>query len=194
MSTYLRFWTLSMKLHELSPITRYLFLLIGQILLVVLCIGCIEFIYYRDILPDKVVSETYIETQCTIVDEQVEKRGKIVPLYRANFLINYTSTEGNSYNTWVSGNGLDQTFSTDKTMQEDVLDEYDIGQVYPCWYNPQAPEIAVLVLRQSWASTFPLFIPSVILLIVLYFVWRTVSQLLEAIAEKKQEHLNQRKK
>lgn len=156
---------------------RNILLLIGQIIIIAACIAYIEFIYYGNILPDKVVSETYTQTECLVSDERIATHGKVVHHYRADFLITYMAN-GVKHSRWVSGNGLDESFTTNRSSQEDVLSGYTVGQSYPCWYNPNAPEVAVLVLRHSWVSTFPLFIPSVVLLIVIYYLWRNVYELI----------------
>lgn len=165
---------------------RNLVLLIGQLIVIILCLGYIEFIYYSNILPDKTVSETYTETQCLVSDERISKHGEIVHEYRADFLIQYTAN-GITYNKWVSGNGLDTSFTTNRASQEDVLSGFTVGQNYSCWYNPEHPEIAVLVLRHSWTSTFPLFIPSVVLLIAVYFFWRNLLELIRLATTKVHE-------
>lgn len=170
---------------------RNILLLIGQILVVIICISYIEFIYANDIYPDKVVSETYVETQCVIGGEHITTHGKVIHRYRADFLINYAAN-GIPYSTWVSGNGLDHSFTSNRASQEDVLSNYQLGSAYPCWYNPRAPQMAVLVLRHSWSSTFPLFIPSVILLTVIYYLLRTLFQLMGFATIKTREALRER--
>lgn len=165
-----------MDFSQLSHTKRNVFLLLGQIILLVICVSYIEYVYLTNILPDKIVNNTFEQVQCVLSDKKLEKRGTTIPRYRADFLITY-SVNGKPYNTWVSGNGLERSFTMDRGSQQNMLNQFDVGQTYPCWHNPESPQIAVLVLRSNWSSTFKLFIPSIILLIVIYYLSRTISHL-----------------
>ena len=56
---------------KISNTGRYLLLLLGQIVLIALCIGYIFYVYYRDIYPDKMVRQRFNETQCEISSKQI---------------------------------------------------------------------------------------------------------------------------
>lgn len=177
-----------MDINNLSPTGRAILLLIGQILIVIVCAGYIEYTYLTEIVPDQVVSETYEVADCQVTDKSITVRNGIVNRYRADFQIHYTASNGQEYNTWVSGNGLDTSFANDRESQETMLQEFDVGEIYPCWYNPDSPELVVLMLRHSWSSTFPLFIPSIILLIVIYYLTRTAFFLVNDIIQKRRNN------
>lgn len=175
-----------------STTGRNILLLIGQSIALVICVLFIESVYYTNILPDKTVNDTYEVAQCTITDKKLHMHGTLVHTYRADFLVNY-SVDTKAYNAWVSGNGLDFAYSSDRAGQEQSLTQFDVGQSYPCWYNPENPKMVVLVLRHNWSSTFPLFIPSVIFLIVLYYFVRTLFELLGVATTTAREKISERK-
>ncbi len=148
-----------------------------QIFILFVCIEFAQIIYNNDILPDKLVKENFPETTCTIVSKNLSEKGKMVLRYRADFLVSY-AVNGNPYRAWVTGNGLDQAFFHEREPQENALAQFAVGQAYPCWYNPQIPQIAVLVMRHNWTSTLPLAVPALIGLIALYFILKSIFQFL----------------
>ncbi len=148
-------------------------LLIGQLIVLFICAGFINHVYTYNILPDKQAKENYIEDNCFIISKRLNTAGHVIHKYRADFLISY-NVNGVQYNRWVSGNGLDISFSDNQGVQEDILSQFDVGGTYPCWYNPGNPQLSILVLRHNWLSTFPLMVPSVIGVIVLYYFLKNV--------------------
>jgi hypothetical protein len=165
---------------------RNVLLLIGQLVIIVLCILYIEFVYYTNVRPDKYVKENYSTTTCTIVKEQVTIGGRVLHSYRADFYVTYPAN-GKTYSRWVSGNGLDRSFTTDRASQEAIMHQFAVGQNYPCWFNPNNPQKMVLVQRGNWTTTFPLFIPSVVLLIMGYYFLRNLFGLFGYVRAKKPE-------
>lgn len=156
---------------------RKIILFAGQLVILFFCIWYIEFIYYTNIYPDKLVKETYEQTNCIVVNKTLSSKGHLLSSFRADFLVSYTAA-GVQYREWISGNGLDRSFTTDRASQESVLDQFDVNATYPCWYNPETPQLIVIALRHNWASTFPLFIPSVIAFIMIYYLARTLFEFL----------------
>lgn len=150
---------------------RKIILFAGQFIVLVVCLWFIDYLYYANIYPDKLVKKTFTSSNCAVVKKQLLEKTNIVRRFRADFLVSY-AVGGTPYQTWVSANGLDNAFTTDQASQKDQLSQFEVGQTYPCWYNPDVPQIAVLVLRHDWASTFPLFIPTMIALIMSYYLAR----------------------
>ncbi len=81
--------------------------LIGQVIVLIVCVAYINFVYYQNILPDKMVAETYGVSTCNIVGKQLTTRGRVVHHYRADFLVSYLAN-GKMYQSVASGNGLDR--------------------------------------------------------------------------------------
>jgi hypothetical protein len=143
-------------------------LLVGQFIVLLVCLSYVHYVYTFNILPDKEAKEDYKESSCFLISKKLSMKGRFIQSYRADFLISY-NVNGVQYNRWVSGNGLDISFSKDQAAQKNILSQFDVGGTYPCWFNPDNPSLAVLVLRYNWLSTFPLMIPFIIIVIVFYY-------------------------
>lgn len=174
-----------------THIFRQFILLIAEIIIILLCLGYIKYIYDTDILPDKQAKSIFQPADCFVISKKISTKGHLIHRYRADFLVSY-NVKGAQYNRWVSGNGLNLSYYRDKKTQEDIFARYDIGQRYPCWYNPDMPQFAILMVRNNWTSTFPLIIPTIVSLIVLYLLINTLVGLvqdLKIIYKKRDGHL-----
>ena len=166
-------------------LTRYLkdfregiFLLIGQFVLLVLSIIFIYYFYTNDIAPDKRVAEDFSMTNCMVVDKGIAQSSGAYHRYRAEFRLDYTTPMGATEGI-ASANGIDFTYSTDLATQQAYLDEFEKGSVYPCWFNPKKTTEVVLVLRHSWYSTLPLILPSLIAIIMFFYIGKSIVELIE---------------
>lgn len=147
--------------------------LVILIIILVICIVYIDYMYHANILPDKKVDETFTQSDCTILDKKLQETGRMIHHYRADFSVSYLA-DGKNYISQTSANGLDRSFTTDRASEEEGLNQFVIGSTYPCWYDPAAPGIVVLVQRHSWSSTLPLLIPAVLAMIMIYYILRTL--------------------
>lgn len=141
----------------------------AQVIIFILCLSYIEVVYYNNILPDKLVDDDFMQTTCTVQAKELSTSGRMMHRYRANFLVSYMVNDV-PRQAWVTGNGLDQAYYSDQAPQEETLRQFDVGSTYQCWYNPESPQMAVLVLRHDWMSTLPLLVPSVIAMIMFYYI------------------------
>lgn len=173
------------KLNLTQTGSRILFL-IGQVIVLLICLIIIHHSYLNNINPDKQAKVSFLKTPCFLVSKKLNVRGPIVHAYRADFLINYT-VKGVQYSRWVSGNGLDASFFRNMHDQEVVLMQYEVGQSYTCYYDPQDPQVALLVWRQNWVSLFPLMAPVVITILFAYFFWKTSLPLLKKVKRKRKQ-------
>jgi hypothetical protein len=117
----------------------------------------------------------FVESRCTILGErvaQVETNGRIK--YRPEFTIRYSASGSERETTAFDPSRM---FLTDEDECRRVLDEFSVGQEYPCWYDPQDPATAVIRRGYSWyAWLLPLLPASFIAvgaggLIYLFFTW-----------------------
>ena len=152
-----------------------LVLLIGQSIVLLICVFYINHFYTENIYPDKRAKEVFRQTNCLLLDKKLNSKESKPNqfLYRADFLINY-SVNHVQYTRGVSGNGLNVLFSKHAAPKEEILSRFTVGGTYPCWYDPDNPSIAVLVMRHYWFSTFPLIFPSILGVIVFYFFLTTL--------------------
>jgi hypothetical protein len=162
---------------DFTRVSSRLALLLVQFLILIMCVGYMEYTYTVNILPDKAVKENFTQVDCYLMTKRLSTAGHVIHGYRADFLISY-NVGGTQYNRWVSGNGLDASFTSNLNEQEDLLTQYEVGATYPCYYDPNNPQLAILVLRHNWLSTFPLMIPSVVALIVFYYFLKNLFFLL----------------
>jgi hypothetical protein len=158
-------------------------LMIGQLIIFLMCAGYIFHTYTSNIFPDKEAKESFKQNTCFIISKKLSTRGHFFHEYRADILITY-NVSSVQYNRWVSGNGLDYSFAQNESSQEDVLSQFDVGGTYPCWYNPNNPQIAILVMRHNWLSTFPLMLPSVVAVIIFYYLMKNLFLLINAMKSK----------
>lgn len=185
---------------DLTRTGSRLALLSGQFIILLICIGTIQFIYSGDINPDKRAKETFQETHCFLVSKKLSTRGHFIRTYRADFLINY-NVNGVQYNRWVSGNGLDASFTRNQAEQKNILSQYQAGSSYLCHSDPKNPQKTLLILRHNWLSIFPLILPSVITIIVLYYFLKNLLLLsgrirlkTPTVVRKKKHRLKHKKK
>jgi hypothetical protein len=154
------------------------YILMGIQVFVILVSFVIILARYADIYPDQRVAATYIPTQCTIVAQKMTNTDESYGVgFRANFYVSYLAG-GVSKNAAVAANGLDLTPVPDESSQQDYLNQYKVGQQYPCWYNPHNPDVAVLVLRHDWSAAYALLPPSFVLLIVAFYFLMTIRKIL----------------
>jgi hypothetical protein len=162
--------------RDLTQTGSRLILLLGQLIVLIACISYINYIYTSNINPDKRVKEVFREVNCFLVSKKLSTHGHLIHSYRADFLISYHVNEV-QYNRWVSGNGLDASFTNSEGDQEDILSQYQVGGNYTCYYDPDNPQLAILVLRHNWLSTFPLIVPSVVTIIIFYYFFKNALSL-----------------
>ncbi len=170
----------SRNLSVLPLFTYQVLVFLVQIFILIICIEYTQIIYNNDILPDKEVKENFLQTACTVVSKKLSEKTRLVHGYRADFLISYT-VNNIPYQRWVTGNGLNQSFFHEQELQEQTLNQFELGSSYTCWYKPEAPQIAVLVLRHNWVSTLPLIIPTFIGLVAIYYILKNLLQFMGAV-------------
>jgi hypothetical protein len=128
--------------------------------------------------------QSYTAGQCTITAKQLLQQTQqqsethtrsngstyttstTITTYAPDFQFTVQTANGRTY----AAHGYDQlnTSSSDRDSEQAIVDQFTVGQTYPCWYNPAAPSQAVLTRQFNW---FLLFIPGIFLFIgALFFV------------------------
>jgi hypothetical protein len=114
----------------------------------------------------------YVETQCEVLDRRVRSeplrdvgRSSSPPrdAYAPEVLIKY-SVDDREYRVWAYS-----------VFQEEIGDlvgeaaalakliRFEKGKQYPCWYDPDKPDRAVLLLGYTWYLFVPVFVIGVVL-------------------------------
>ena len=109
--------------------------------------------YFAILRPEMEVDRSFVEGRCEIIgkeliEEERRSRSSAKPgstkrrtYYRPEFHIRYE----------VSGSPLEarawrivKSSSRSETSQRQVLDRFEVGKTYPCWYDPADPSRVVL--------------------------------------------------
>lgn len=103
--------------------------------------------YSTYVRPEYRVNQEFKQTEGRIIDKRLliaqDRNGTV---YRPEFHVNY-EVDGRTYNVWTYNITADTT--SHRASQEEILNNYEIGRSYPCWYDPLDPQVAVLVRGYS---------------------------------------------
>jgi hypothetical protein len=84
-------------------------------------------------------------------------------VYHPEFKIQY-QVGGRKYEVWTYD--AIPGFCTDRAAQQAIVDSFRLGAAYPCWYDPDRPDRAILVRGYTWRVYFGLIMTIVFLVIV----------------------------
>lgn len=128
-----------------------LFLLAGGISL--------AFITFQWTLPEWRVNRRYVEHVCRVVDKRIESivNDDGATLYRPGVRVRY-ELHGEEYAPWTFD--AIRVYSQDLTASERALEDFEIGQECPCWYDPGAHDQVVLRRGYTWFAWLMLLIPA----------------------------------
>jgi hypothetical protein len=62
----------------------------------------------------------------------------------------YTVRTADGRNYMAYGYDGSNTYTSDRSGEQAIVDRYNIGQSYQCWYNPADPTHAILVRQTDW--------------------------------------------
>ena len=115
-----------------------------------------------------VTLQRYHQSQCTILSKDVsyytsydQDTGNTETQYGPNFTFLVHNTPHTSVH--AQGYGIDQHLSDQSREAQAILDQYTVGQAYPCWYDPAKATHAVLTRD---ITNWILLLPGSILLMV----------------------------
>ncbi|MDR3476637.1 MAG: hypothetical protein P4M14_01230 [Gammaproteobacteria bacterium] len=167
-----------------SPIKSIILNLVGQVIILLLAIVYLNFYYFERVLPNKRIAEDFHVATCVVTNKELVEKGGIIHRFRASFLLTYTAND-QVYRSVASGNGMNHGLTTNKNGQQDILDQFNIGMTYPCWFNPENPRQIVLVQKHDWSSTLPLMIPSIIIIAMIYYIFSSIFTIIGTISSRK---------
>lgn len=123
----------------------------------------------------------FAESTCTVVSErvaQVENEGRIK--YRPEVTFRFKTAHDKEVET--SGFDASGVYYTDEESSREALAKFTPGSQYPCWYDPQNPQTAVLERGYSmYAWVIPLLPAALVAigvggLIYLFLTWGKSSE------------------
>lgn len=132
-----------------------LFLLLG-------CGGLIA-IFATLVVPEWRVNHVFVQHPCTVLAKQVGQiKGEDGTLYRPEIQIEY-QISGETYRVWTYD--IRHAYSAGKQDKQKILEDFAVGQLCACWYNPADPSQAVLVRGYNWWLWLTFIVPVSFILI-----------------------------
>ncbi|MCE9606907.1 MAG: DUF3592 domain-containing protein [Planctomycetia bacterium] len=100
--------------------------------------------------PEWRANHEFLETQGTVLGKRIAEISKEDQLnYRPEVSIRY-AVEGREYEaTTFDATGV---YSTDRAECERLIEPFEVGKEYPCWYDPHRPSTAVVKRGYSWVA------------------------------------------
>ena len=116
------------------------------------------------LLTDWRANYRYQPNSCVVLDRRLQVQHDVNigprrvpgPSYHPEIRIRY-EVDGRKYELWTYD--AVPTWYPDKGGQQAILDSFQVGRTYPCWYDPDRPEKAILVRGHAWAPFLLLFVP-----------------------------------
>ncbi len=131
-------------------------------------IGGLFVLYFTVVVPQWQANTEFVAHHCKVLDKHIgEKDGDEETLYRPEIQIEYSIGDEKfvvwTYDIWA----FDPTggYSPGKEDKQKILDGFQAGQQYPCWYDPEDPSRAVLVRNYSWWLALLFILPVAFILI-----------------------------
>jgi hypothetical protein len=134
--------------------------------------GCMSLVMlvWGFLLLDWRANNRYLPNSCVVLDRRLASTltdpgpegGTRRPVYHPEIKIQY-EVDGQKYEVWTYD--AIAMFDPDRAAQQAIVDSFQAGATYPCWYDPDRPEKSILVRGHAWAPYVLLIVPIVFLLI-----------------------------
>lgn len=122
----------------------------------------LAYMIWTIVLPEWRVNQHYAETTATIIAKRLGEQASDREVhYRPELTIRY-EVEGQKYERTTYD--ILGWYSIGRAEQQELLDEFNVGEKYPAWYDAAEPEHAVLVRSFSWWLWLGLLIPVALIL------------------------------
>ncbi len=127
--------------------------------------GALAYMLAALVWPEWRANRQFEETTCTIIDQRVGSPPRDVwaerelepATFRPEFKVRYDADDG----IYEADNVYDATnlYSADEASARRILEQFEVGHQYPCWYDPLNPGRVVLVRGYSAWLYVSLLIP-----------------------------------
>ena len=129
------------------------------------------------LLLDWRANNSYLPNSCVVLDKRLAVTTKelvvrvngeglneteTVPVYHPEIQIRY-EVDGRKYEVWTYD--AIARLSTDRAAQQAIVDSFQVGATYPCWYDPSRPDRAILVRGHAWGLYYLLIGPIMFLFV-----------------------------
>ncbi len=127
-----------------------------------LAVGCgaLVFMFAALVWPEWRANRQFVPTTCVVLAKEVGERPATEsepPTYRPEFRVRYRVDDHEYVEDDVSD--VTKLYGPDRSAAQAVVDRFEVGQEYPCWYDPLDPHRAVLVRGYSGWLYLSLLIP-----------------------------------
>lgn len=113
-------------------------------------------------IPEWRAKHKFVETTCEILEKRIlEEDPYGGPRYRPDFHIRY-EVGGQAYQVWTYE--IPRLSTRDRPASQALLEQFEVGHKYPCWYDPFDPSQAVLLRSYKLFSWLVLFLPGSLIL------------------------------
>jgi hypothetical protein len=127
------------------------------VMLLVGCIGIVFAIVWL-IIPEWRVNHDFVEHRCKVLEKRVVPvQGDKGPLFRPEVKIDY-EVQGTTYSLFTFD--IHHTLRSTADEAQAAIAGFQEQELYPCWYDPADPKIAVLVRGYRWWIWPTLLIPA----------------------------------
>ncbi len=127
--------------------------------------GCagIVLLVATSLIPEWRVSHEFVETTCVVRGKEIARSdGDEGDVFRPEIQIEY-EIAGKKYVTKTYD--ITGAYSSGRDDKQAILDQFEIGSRYPCWYDPVDPNTAVLVRGYSLIAWLLLTVPGAFVLL-----------------------------
>ncbi len=106
------------------------------------------------VFPEWRTNHEFIDNTCVVLDKRLAERDNHEDgLFRPEIKIRYT-VDGRSLTAWTydiaTATNSINSFAREREAVLGILERFERGQQYPCWYDPQDSEVVVLVRGYGW--------------------------------------------
>jgi hypothetical protein len=158
-----------MNMEVIKIVKQYIPKLISQLAVAFFCCYFIQDYYQVKIQPYKMIVDQFKPVSCTVINKNLDVRGKAVHRYRALFLVSYAA-DGSVRQNVVSGRGLDFGLDKNRRYHESVLNQFAVGQQYTCYVDPEDVNSVALNVKYNWLTTLPLLFPVAVTVVMLVYL------------------------
>jgi hypothetical protein len=111
----------------------------------------------RVVIPDLRVNQQFVEAKCLVLQTRAGKQEvNETTTYRPEVQILY-EIDGRSFRQWTYD--IAGVYSPDRQTQQKLIEGFQVGKEYPCWYDPADPSRVVLVRGYTWSGWLLLLLP-----------------------------------
>jgi hypothetical protein len=110
------------------------------------------------VLPQWRANHQFLEAEGIVLQKRIgESESKNSPVYRAEVLLEYEA-DGQTHESWAYQD-VTGAYTSGREAKQAMLDRYEIGRAYRCWYDPQEPTTVCLARGYDWLAWTMLLLP-----------------------------------